>query len=61
MTPSPTVSHNRVRDRIFLDLKRFVEGRQMGEIMLEMDFQLAADTGAETRCGFRYKQSLAKD
>lgn len=44
MTPSPTVSHNRVRDRIFLDLKKFTEDRQLGEILLEMDFQLTPDT-----------------
>jgi Uma2 family endonuclease len=44
VTPSPTVSHNRIRDRIFVALKEFVDGRQLGEIMLEMDFRLESST-----------------
>jgi Uma2 family endonuclease len=44
MTPFPTVSQNRIRDRIFLGLKEFVEAHPLGEVMLGMDFRLGLDT-----------------
>ncbi len=44
MTPPPTVLHNRIRDRIFLGLREFVNNQDLGEVMLEMDFRLGPMT-----------------
>ncbi|HWZ43233.1 MAG TPA: Uma2 family endonuclease [Candidatus Saccharimonadales bacterium] len=44
MTPLPTVQHNRIRDRIARRLREFVEAGNLGEIMIEVDFRLSADT-----------------
>ncbi len=44
VTPSPTVQHNRIRDRIARRLSEFVETRNLGEIMIEVDFRLGPDT-----------------
>jgi Uma2 family endonuclease len=44
MAPSPSVQHNRIRDRIARRLTEYVELHQSGEIMVEMDFRLGPDT-----------------
>ncbi len=44
MNPSPTVQHNRVRDRIARGLAEFVEAQNAGEVMVEVDFRLGSDT-----------------
>ncbi|MBZ5521317.1 MAG: Uma2 family endonuclease [Acidobacteriia bacterium] len=41
---SHTVQHNRIRDRIARRLSEFVEARNLGEIMIEVDFRLGPDT-----------------
>jgi Uma2 family endonuclease len=43
MEPSPTFFHNRVRDRIARRLSDFVEGRDLGEVTVELDFRLGRD------------------
>jgi Uma2 family endonuclease len=60
VTPSPTVSHNRIRDRIFVALKEFVDGRQLGEIMLEMDFRLESSTVRKPDVAFVTQDHLAR-
>jgi Uma2 family endonuclease len=44
MEPSPTFLHNRIRYRIARLLTEYVERRQSGEIIEEMDFRLGRDT-----------------
>jgi Uma2 family endonuclease len=44
MNPSPTVQHNRIRDRIARRLAEFVEAQNAGEVMVEVDFRLESDT-----------------
>lgn len=44
MEPSPTFLHNRIRDRIARRLSEFVERRNLGEVIVEMDFRLSSDT-----------------
>src|SRR5262245_62754790 len=44
MEPSPTLSHNRVRDRIALYLTDFIEKHELGEVTIETDFRLGPAT-----------------
>lgn len=44
MEPSPTFLHNRIRDRIARRLSEFIESRNLGEVIVEMDFRLTPDT-----------------
>src|SRR5262249_15103688 len=44
MEPSPTLSHNRIRDRIARCLTGFVEDHQLGEVTIETDFLLGPAT-----------------
>lgn len=44
MEPSPTLAHNRVRDRIARLLADFVQAHQLGEVTVETDFRLGPDT-----------------
>lgn len=53
MEPSPTFLHNRIRDRIARTLFEFVEAQRLGEVIVEMDFRLAADTVRQPGNGFR--------
>jgi len=56
--PSPTFRHNRVRDRIARRLAAFVEARQLGEVIVEMDFRLAPDTVRNPDVAFVTSQHL---
>src|SRR5215472_15714457 len=40
MEPSPTLSHNRIRDRIARCLSDFVQSHRLGEVTIETDFRL---------------------
>jgi Uma2 family endonuclease len=44
MEPSPTLAHNRIRDRIARHLADFVQTHQLGEVTVETDFRLGQDT-----------------
>ena len=44
MEPSPTLAHNRIRDRIARRLADFVQTHQLGEVTVETDFRLGPDT-----------------
>ena len=44
VSPSPRLMHNRVRDEIGFRLREFVRSRQLGEVTMETDFQLAEGT-----------------
>jgi Uma2 family endonuclease len=44
MEPSPTLAHNRIRDRIARQLSAFVQTHQLGEVTVETDFRLGPDT-----------------
>lgn len=44
MEPSPTLFHNRIRDRIARKLTDFIEGQGLGEVTVEMDFRLGQST-----------------
>jgi len=44
MEPSPTLAHNRVRDRSARRLADFVQTHQLGEVTVETDFRLGLDT-----------------
>ena len=44
MEPSPVLRHNVIRQRIATQLRQFVESRNLGIVVEEMDFRLGADT-----------------
>lgn len=44
MEPSPSLLHNRIRDRIARRLAEFVEAHQLGEVTVESDFRLGPDS-----------------
>jgi Uma2 family endonuclease len=44
MEPSPTLRHNRIRDRIARRLTDFVLAHRLGEVTVEMDFRLGPAT-----------------
>jgi len=44
MEPSPALRHNLIRQRITMELMRFVEGRNLGIVVEEIDFRLNRDT-----------------
>jgi Uma2 family endonuclease len=44
MEPSPTLRHNRVRDRIARHLSDFIQAHQLGEVTVETDFRLGPAT-----------------
>jgi Uma2 family endonuclease len=58
MEPSPTFLHNRIRDRIARRLYEFVEAHQLGEVIVEMDFRLGADTVRNPDVAFVTKDHL---
>jgi Uma2 family endonuclease len=58
MEPSPTFLHNRIRDRLARRLYEFVEAHQLGEVIMEMDFRLAADTVRNPDVAFVTKDHL---
>lgn len=44
LEPSPTLRHNRIRDRIARCLADFVQAHRLGEVTVEMDFRLGPTT-----------------
>lgn len=44
MEPSPVLRHNVIRQRIATELRQFVESRNLGIVVEEMDFRLGPDT-----------------
>jgi Uma2 family endonuclease len=44
MEPSPTFRHNRIRDQIARRLTEFVKAHRLGEVTVETDFRLSAET-----------------
>lgn len=44
MEPSPAARHNLIRQRIAMRLMQFVDSRQLGIVLEEMDFRLTSDT-----------------
>lgn len=44
MEPSPALRHNLIRQRIAMKLIQFVESRNLGIVVEEMDFRLSPDT-----------------
>jgi len=44
MEPSPTLSHNRIRDPIARCLSDFVQSHRLGEVTIETDFRLGPAT-----------------
>jgi Uma2 family endonuclease len=44
MEPSPVLRHNLIRQRIATELRQFVESRNLGIVIEEMDFRLGVDT-----------------
>jgi Uma2 family endonuclease len=44
MEPSPSLRHNRIRDRIARRLSDFVQSHRLGEVTVEMDFRLGPAT-----------------
>lgn len=44
MEPSPTFLHNRIQYRIAQRLSEFVDALGLGEVIVEMDFRVGADT-----------------
>lgn len=44
MEPSPSLLHNRIRDRIASRLSELVKAHRLGEVIVEMDFRLSTDT-----------------
>ena len=44
MEPSPTFHHNRIRDQIARRLTEFVKQHRLGEVTVETDFRLDAET-----------------
>jgi Uma2 family endonuclease len=58
--PSPTFLHNRIRDRIAARLSEFVKAHRLGEVIVEMDFRLAAETVRNPDIAFVTAEHLAK-
>lgn len=44
MEPSPAARHNLIRQRIAMQLMQFVDSKQLGIVLEEMDFRLTSDT-----------------
>ena len=44
MEPSPAARHNLIRQRIAMCLMQFVDSKQLGIVLEEMDFRLTSDT-----------------
>lgn len=44
LEPSPTFRHNRIRDQVARRLTEFVKAHQQGEVTVETDFRLSAET-----------------
>jgi Uma2 family endonuclease len=59
MQPSPTFLHNRIRDRIANRLSGFVKTHRLGEVIVEMDFHLAAETVRNPDVAFVTAEHLA--
>ncbi len=60
MEPSPTFLHNRIRDRIAARLSEFVKAHRLGEVIVEMDFRLSAETVRNPDVAFVTAEHLAK-
>jgi Uma2 family endonuclease len=59
MEPSPTFLHNRIRDRVASRLSAFVKAHRLGEVIVEMDFRLAAETVRNPDVAFITAEHLA--
>ncbi len=60
MEASPAVRHNLVRQRIAMELMRFVESSHLGIVLEEMDFRLAPDTVRNPDVAFVTAEHLKK-
>jgi Uma2 family endonuclease len=60
MEASPAVRHNLVRQRIAMQLIRFVESNHLGIVLEEMDFRLSANTVRNPDVAFVTAEHLKK-
>ncbi len=60
MEPSPTFLHNRIRDRVAARLSEFVKAHRLGEVIVKMDFRLAAETVRNPGVAFVTAEHLAR-
>ena len=60
MEPSPALRHNLVRQRIAMKLIQFVESRNLGIVVEEMDFRLSPDTVRNPDVAFITSEHLKK-
>lgn len=60
MEPSPALRHNLVRQRIAMKLIQFVESRDLGVVVEEMDFRLSPDTVRNPDVAFITAEHLKK-
>src|SRR5215467_2856490 len=58
--PSPTFYHNRMRDQIARRLTEFVKKHRLGEVTVETDFHLSAETVRNPDVAFVTKEHLKK-
>ena len=60
MEPSPALRHNLIRQRIAMKLIQFVESRNLGIVVEEMDFRLSPDTVRNPDVAFITAEHLKK-
>jgi Uma2 family endonuclease len=60
MEPSPSFLHNRIRDQIARRLTEFVKTHRLGEITVETDFRLSAETVRNPDVAFVTRSQLKK-
>lgn len=60
MEPSPALRHNLIRQRIAMKLIQFVESRNLGIVVEEMDFRLSSDTVRNPDVAFITAEHLKK-
>ena len=60
MEPSPVLRHNVIRQRIAAELRQFVESRNLGIVVEEMDFRLGPDTVRNPDAAFITTEHLRK-
>src|SRR6185437_1643513 len=60
MEPSPALRHNLIRQRIAMKLIQFVEARNLGIVVEEMDFRLSPDTVRNPDVAFITAEHLKK-
>lgn len=58
--PSPTFYHNRIRDQIARRLTEFVRKHRLGEVTVETDFRLSAETVRNPDVAFVAREHLRK-